>query len=138
MSLGSQTQIVDGQRNTFPSSWAYNPTHYGAQTTGVPNVSPSMPPFIGASNGAGSSIGAGMEGVGGYGTAGNNLLATQVASENPHNLKVSPVWWAVIAGLLGLAMLQGVSWRKTTLAEGFEEKGHAAGAHESASESAAA
>lgn len=134
MSLGSQTQVVDGQRNIFPSSYAYSPTQYGPQTTGVPQVSPTMPPFIGAANGAGSSLGA-MEGVGGYGTAGNNAQVTQVASEHPHNLKVSPVWWAVASLVVGLSLLRAVHWRRTTL-EGIEERGNVGPVREAASEQA--
>lgn len=132
MSLGSQSDVVNGQRFTMPTAFQYAPNQYGPQTTGVPNVSPSMPPFIGAANGAGSSLGAGMEGVGGYGTAGNNALVTATAANNPHSLVVSPVWWAVGALLLGLVLLKGVHWRKTTLA-GFEERGEAGPASESAS-----
>jgi hypothetical protein len=133
MSLGSGTQVVDGQRNLFPPLAAFSPTQYGPQSTGVPQVSPTMPPFIGAANGSGSALGAGMEGVGGYGTAGNNALTTQIAAENPHNLKVSPTWWAVGALVVGLALLKGVHWRSL---EGVEERGHVAGAHESVSEAA--
>lgn len=132
MSLGSSTQVVDGQRFTFPSAFAYAPTQYGPQTTGVPQVSPTMPPFIGTANGGGTSA-AGMEGVGGYGTAGNNAQVTAVAAANPHNLKVSPVWWAVGALVVGLTLLNVVHWR--TL-EGVDESGHLGPAHESASESA--
>ena len=60
MALGSQTQVVDGQRNIFPTSAQFYPTQYGPQTTGVPQVSPTMPPYIGAANGAGSSMGCGL------------------------------------------------------------------------------
>jgi hypothetical protein len=136
MSLGQGTQVVDGQRNLFPTWAAFNPTGYGPQTTGVPQVSPTMPPFIGASNtGAGMGMAAGMEGVGGYGTAANNTLATAIAGNNPHNYKVSPVWWAIIALVVGLVLLKGVHWRETTL-EGFDERGHVGDAHEAASEAA--
>jgi hypothetical protein len=136
MALGSDTGVVNGQRFTFPTWDSYSPTGFGPQTTGVPQVSPTMPPFIGASNtGAGGGMAAGMEGVGGYGTAANNTLTTAVAGSNPHNWKVSPVWWAVIALIVGLVLLKGVHWRETTL-EGFEEHGHAGGAHEEASEAA--
>jgi hypothetical protein len=137
MSLGSDSQLVNGQLLSFPTWAAYNPTAYGPQTTGVPQVSPTMPPFIGAANtGAGAGMAAGMEGVGGYGTATNNTLATSVANANPHNLKVSPVWWAVIALVVGLVLLKGVHWRSTTL-EGFDERGHAGPVGESASEDVA-
>jgi hypothetical protein len=86
--LGSQTDVILGQRFTQPTQAQYNPMRYGPQTTGVPQVSPSMPPFMGASNGAGSSLGV-QEGVNGYGTAGNNALVTQIAAEHPHHMKVS-------------------------------------------------
>lgn len=135
MSLGSNTQVIDGQRNTFPSSYAFQPTQYGPQTTGVPQVSPTMPPFLGAASGAGSSTGAGMEGVAGYGTAGNNALVTQIANGHPFNLKVSPTLWAVLVLIVGLVALQAVHWRKTTL-EGVSESGHVGEAREAASESA--
>lgn len=131
--FGPQTGLVDGQRNVFPSHYQYAPQSYGPQTTGVPNVSPTMPPFIGAANSAGSSLGAGMEGVGGYGTSGNNALVTQIAADNPHNLKVSPVWWAVAALLVGLVLLKGVHWR--SLEEGGEHV-TLLGVKENASESA--
>lgn len=135
MSLGSNTQVIDGQRNIFPSAYQYAPTQYGPQTTGVPQVSPTMPPYIGAANGGGSTLGAGMEGVGGYGTAGNNATATALANANPHNLKVSPVWWAVGALVLGLLALRGTAWRRTTL-EGIDEQGRVGPIRESASEEA--
>ncbi len=134
MGLGPQTQVIDGQRNIFPTHAQFAPTQYGPQTTGVPQVSPTMPPFICAANGGGSSLGA-MEGVGGYGTAGNNALMTQVANEHPYSLKVSPVWWAVGALVIGLSLLRAVHWRKTTL-EGFEERGQVGGVREAASEQA--
>lgn len=118
LQFGPDTIAVAGQRNTVPTSYAYAPTSYGVQTTGVPQVSPQQPPFIGQGNGGGASLG--VEGVGGYGTAGNNAVMTATAARNPHSLKVSPVWWAVIFLIVGLLMLNGVSWRKTTL-ESAEE-----------------
>lgn len=136
MSLGQGTQVVDGQRNQFPTSYAYSPTGYGPSTTGVPQVSPTMPPFIGASNtGSGAGMAAGMEGVGGYGTAANNTLTAAIAGANPHSPKVSPVWWAVIALVVGLVLLKGIHWRETTL-EGFDENGHVGPAREGAHEEA--
>lgn len=112
MQLGYATQVVDGQRNSFPTSWAYHPTQYGPQTTGVPQVSPTMPPFLGANASTGGMSGSpGADGVGGYGTAGNNQLVTQIAAQNPHNLKVSPVWWTVGALVGGLILLKVVHWR---------------------------
>jgi hypothetical protein len=136
MSLGPLTQVVDGQRNTFPAGYQFFPQGYGPQTTGVPQVSPTMPPFIGAQNTAGGGGGGawGSEGVGGYGTAGNNAVVTQIAAGNPHSLKASPLWWAIGFLIIGLLLLKGIHWRETTL-EGFEERGHAGPASESASES---
>lgn len=134
MSLGSQTQVVDGQRNVFPTAFQWAPQSWGPQTTGVPNVSPTMPPFISAANTAGGQGAAfGLEGVGGYGTAGNNATVTAVANANPFNLKVSPVVWAIAFLLVGLFLLKGVHWRETTL-EGLEERAHVGPAHEEASE----
>lgn len=135
MSNGPGTKTVDGQRNLFPGVAAFNPPSYGHQTTGVPQVSPTMPPFIGSGSGGGVGPGSGLEGVDGYGTAANNTLTTKIAAENPHNLKVSPVWWAVAALLIGLGLLHAVQWRKTTL-QGVDESGHVGAARESASESA--
>lgn len=136
MSLGQGTQVVDGQRNLFPTSFAYNPSSYGAQTTGLPQVSPTMPPFIGAANGGGSALaqGAGAEGVGGYGTAGNNSTAAATANAHPHNLKVSPVWWAIGSLVIGLVLLNAVHWRKTTL-ESFDAHGNVGAARADAGES---
>jgi hypothetical protein len=134
VSLGSNTQVVDGQRNLFPTGYAYTPQGYGPQTTGVPNVSPTMPPYISAPGTSSSSTG--LEGVGGYGTAANNTLATAVASQNPFNLKVSPVLWAVGLLLIGLVLLKGIHWRETTL-EGFSEQGHVGPASERAEEAVA-
>lgn len=111
MSLGANTAVVDGQRNLFPSLSAYVPLVYGQQTTGVPQVSPTMPPFLGAANGAGASMGV-NDNVGGYGTAGNNAMVTQIAAEHPHSLKVSPVWWAIGSLVVGLVLLRAVHWRK--------------------------
>lgn len=135
MSLGSQTQVVDGQRNTFPTTYQWVPQGYGPQTTGVPQVSPTMPPFIGAANSGGQGAAFGLEGVGGYGTAANNTATTAIAGANPWNAKVSPVLWAVGFLIIGLMLLKGINWRETTL-EGFEERGHAGPVKESAEESA--
>lgn len=135
MSLGQGTQVIDGQRNLFPTVASYAPTGYGPQTTGVPNVSPTMPPFIGAANSGSGQSGAafGMEGIGGYGTAGNNSTVAAVAGANPFNLKVSPLWWAVIFLLAGLMLLKGINWRETTL-EHASESGSAGPVSERAEE----
>lgn len=136
MSLGSQTQVVDGQRNTFPTAFQYQPNAWGPETTGVPQVSPTMPPFISSYNSGGASGAAfGLEGVGGYGTAGNNNAVAGVAGSHPWNPKVSPLPWAIVFLILGLVLLKGIHWRETTL-EGFEEHGHLGEARERAEESA--
>jgi len=129
--LGSQTIVTNGQRFDTPTLFQFAPASYGQQTTGVPNVSPQVPPFVGGGGMVGSS---GVENIGGYGTAGNNAQVTAIASAHPYSLKVSPVWWAVILLLGSLILLKGIHWRETTL-EGFEERGHAGPARESAEES---
>lgn len=134
MSLGQGTAVIDGQRNTFPTSYAYAPSGFGPQTTGVPLVSPSMPPFLGGGAGSGSGPGGALEGVGGYGTAGNNQTVTAIANQNPFNLKVSPVLWAVGLLVIGTLLINGIHWRRVTL-EGAEEHGHIGDVQESASES---
>lgn len=111
MPLGPDTFAVNYSRFAGPTDAAYRPPSFGQQTTGVPQVSPSMPPFLGGQ--ASSSGGAITEGVGGYGTAGNNNLVTTLANQHPHNMRVSPVWWAVGGLVLGLAVLQGTAWRRT-------------------------
>lgn len=127
MGLGSQSVVVNGQRVDTPSSFQFNPTQYGPQTSGVPQVSPTMPPYLG---GAPVSASGAVEGVNGYGTAGNNLQATAIASAHPYSLKVSPVWWALGSLFVGLALLNAIHWRKTIL-EG-SESAHAGPARESA------
>lgn len=119
MSLGADTNVVNGQRFTFPSTAAYSPMAYGPQTSGVPNVSPTMPPFIGG--GQGPTSGLGFEGVGGYGTAGNNQFTTAVAASKPFDMRLSPVLWVVIFLLGSLILLKAIHWRETTLG-GFAEK----------------
>jgi hypothetical protein len=131
--LGADTAVINGQRFTFPTAASYNPPNWGPTTSGVPIVTPSMPPFAGG--GAGSVAGAGAEGVGGYGTAANNTAVTSVANQNPHNYKVSPVWWAIGALLIGLFLLRHVHWRESIL-EGAREEVHVGTAREEASEEA--
>lgn len=131
MALGADTGVVNGQRFTFPTAAGYNPISWGPQTTGVPQISPSMPPFIGGTSGVGGNAVA--EGVGGYGTAPNNTTVAGLANANPWNTKVSPVWWAIILLLVGLMLLKAVSWRETTL-EGAEEHAHVGPVSEAASE----
>jgi hypothetical protein len=124
---GPDSQAVNGQLLSFPTSASYTPTSYGPQTVGVPNVTPSYPPFLG---GAVQSA-PGAESVGGYGTAGQNQMATAYAANNPWSLKASPVLWAVGGLVLSLICLKAVHWRET-LIEG-SESGSAGPAHEEAS-----
>lgn len=115
--LGPGTQVIDGQRFALPQGSAFFPTAFGPQTTGVPQVSPTMPPFLG-----GSSSGGGLSAVGGYGTADNNSMVTSIAAMHPFNWKVSPVLWAVIGLVVSLLLIQKIHWRKTIL-EGEERVG---------------
>jgi hypothetical protein len=130
MDLGSQTIVVNGQRFNQPTWSQYSPMGYGPQTTGVPQVSPTMPPYIGASN-TGGALGAGATNVGGYGTADNNSTVTAIAAANPFNARVSPLWWAIGLLILGLLLLNGVHWRKVTLG-GAEEHAHVGSVEEHA------
>lgn len=129
MSLGADTVVVNGQRFTTPTWDSYAPTGYGPSTTGVPQVSPSMPPYLGGSPTNNSML----EQVGGYGTAGNNALAASVAQANPWSPRHSPVIFAVVGLLLAIFLLRHVHWRDTIL-EGAREEGELGplreGAHE--------
>jgi hypothetical protein len=128
--LGQGTVIVDGQRTTAPPMAAFVPPSYGIQTTGVPNVSPIVPPYASGTTGGvqGSAGAVAFNSVNGYGTADNNAAQAAQAAANPHSLRVSPVWWAVGALVGGVLLLQAVSWRDT-----IEEHAHVGPAHESAS-----
>jgi hypothetical protein len=133
--LGQGTFVVDGQRTTLPPAAAFVPPSFGPQTSGVPNVTPSIPPMMGGTfGGATAQSGSmGYGAVGGYGTADNNALVTSIAAANPHSLTASPLWWAVGFLLGGVLLLQFVSFRETV-----DEHGHAGPLKESAAESAAA
>jgi hypothetical protein len=113
---GPDSMAVNGQLVQFPTSDSWTPRGYGQQTVGVPNVSPSIPPFMGAASGV---SGGAAESVGGYGTAGANQLATIQAANHPWSLKASPVLWAVGGLLISLCLLKSVHWRDTML-EGDE------------------
>jgi len=134
VSLGPNTLAENGSRFTVPTWSSYAPTGYGQQTVGVPQVSPTMPPFMGAATS--STPGGSISGVGGYGTADNNTLTTAVANANPYSLSVSPVWWAVLLLVVGLLLLKGVHWRDTILSG--TERANAGPLTESASASAGA
>lgn len=131
--LGQGTVVVDGQRTTAPPSAAFVPTSFGLQTSGVPNVSPIVPPYAsGTTGGSSSSTGAvGVNSVNGYGTADNNALTTSLAAAHPWSPKVSPVVWALVALIGGVLLLGAVSWHETV-----EESASAGKAHERAGESA--
>lgn len=109
MSLDPTTTVVNGQRFTAPTRNQYMPTGYGPSTTGVPQVSPSMPPFLGGSPTNNSM----MEQVGGYGTAGNNALMAATAAANPWSPRLSPVLPAIIGLLLAIVLLKKIHWRET-------------------------
>ncbi len=110
MALGPSTGVVNGQRFTFPTSAAYGPVGYGPQTAGVPQISPTMPPFIGGGGGA----------SGGLGTAdAANTTNSIAAGMAPWNWKVSPVIWAVVGLVLSIWLIQKIHWRETML-EGAE------------------
>ena len=125
--LGPGTQVIDGQRFALPQGSAFFPTAFGPQTTGVPQVSPTMPPFLGGSSSGSGSLAA----VNGYGTADNNSMVTSIAAMHPFNWKVSPVLWAVIGLVVSILLIQKIHWRKTIL-EGEERIG-IGGAREEAS-----
>lgn len=119
--LGSNTAVVDGQRVTLPPLAAYAPQSYGPQTTGVPVVSPTIPPYMGAGSfgGVGGSAGGvGYQSVNGYGTADNNSAMTADAAAHPFSPKSSPVVWAVGALVVGLLALQAINWHETVEAGG--------------------
>lgn len=128
MALGSDTAVVNGQRFTFPTTASYNPMAWGPQTTGVPNVTPTQPPFLGGvpSGTLGGTYGT----VGGYGTAQNNTLNASIANAHPFNLRVSPVLWAVVGLVVALLLLKAIHWRDTIVEEHavlgpLEERGEA-------------
>lgn len=133
MALGPDTQAVNDQLLPFPSHYAWNPQGYGPTTTGVPNVTPAYPPYMGGP-GTPTSTAPGSESVGGYGTAGNNNLVAMQGNAHPWSFKVSPTPWVVL-GLVGsLLLLKKVHWRETMLESGDERLGLGP-AKENASES---
>lgn len=113
--LGPDTVAVNDQLLAFPSHYAYNPQGFGPQTRGVPNITPSYPPFFGAATGTAP----GAESVGGYGTAGGNGMAASIANAHPWNPRVSATPWVVGGLIASLLLLKAVHWRETIL-EGRE------------------
>lgn len=127
MAFGPESTVVNGQLLALPQSYQYAPAGYGPQTVGVPQVSPSYPPFLGAPMGQT----AGASAVGGYGTADNNTLAASVANKHPFNLKGSATIWAVGGLVVSLVLLKAIHWRET-----LEEAGAVGPFHEGAHEAA--
>lgn len=129
MPVGPNTLVVDGQRFAVPTQNAYNPVGYGQLVNLTPISQLNQPPMVGVGGGNSGGGALGADVVGGYGTAGNNALATIKANANPWSLRESPVIWAVLLLLIGLFGLTAIHWRKTTLA-GIGESGHVEGANE--------
>lgn len=134
MSFGPDSKLVNGQLLAFPVAADYQPISYGPQTTGVPNVSPSYPPYM-AATGSPMGTAPGAVHVGGYGTADNNSAATQAAASSPWSLRKSPTLWAIGGLVISLVLLKTVHWRDTVL-EGANEGIHLGPLHESAAEAA--
>jgi hypothetical protein len=113
MATGAESVVVNGQLIAQPQLYQYQPQGFGPQTVGVPNISPSYPPFLGGNGGNQAMLNSGSaSNVGGYGTAGNNDMATQAANGSPFNPRVSPLPWAIAALLIGLAGLHFFHWRE--------------------------
>lgn len=131
--LGANTAVVDGQRVTLPPPAAWAPVTFGVQTSGVPVVSPTVPPVIGGTSAgvANSSGGHAYNSVGEYGTADNNAVQAQQAAAHPFSPRASAVPWALVFLVGGLALLQFVNWHET-----LDESGSVGKVHERASESA--
>ena|SRR5690348_18495204 len=110
--LGPGNAVIDGQRFALPTRYAYNPQGYGPQTTGVPNVSPTIPPTF-ASMAATNAGGGYYATPGAYGTADSNAALTQAATAEPFSLKHSPVLWAVILLLVSIFLLGKIHWSPT-------------------------
>lgn len=117
MATGAESVVVNGQLIGQPQLYQYQPQGFGPQTVGVPNVSPSYPPFLGGGNQAMLNSGSASN-VGGYGTAGNNGLAAMAANGSPFSPRVSPLPWAIAALLIGLAGLHYFHWREVVEAKG--------------------
>lgn len=120
--MGPETVGVNSQRFSVPTLSAYNPSSWGPQTNSVPQVSPTMPPFLGGSAG----------GVAGAGTSSDMANGTNaaLAAAHPFNWKVSPVLWAVVGLVVVLVLLQKIHWRKTIISG--TERAEAGPARESA------
>jgi len=125
--LGEGTAVVNGSMRQIVPSAAYVPSSFGVQTTGVPNVTPIIPPYASATGGPTGSPASGYASVNGYGTAENNGMQTSIAASHPHSWKASPTWWAIGALVIGLSLLGAVSWHETVESEGGHVKADAGG-----------
>lgn len=126
--LGADTVVIAGQRFAVPTKAAYNPYGFGQLVQPQPIQNVNYPPMVGS--GSSGSVAGGTEQVGGYGTAGQNITATQQAAQMPFGLRESPLWWAMIAAVIGIAGLTIIHWRKTVI--GGSEAAHVGPAEERA------
>lgn len=117
MALGPQTRVVDGQRFSGPTATDYAPVGFGQLVQPQPISNVNFPPMVTGSPSGSSAM---TESVGGYGTAGQNVIATAQAAAHPFGLRESPLWWAIIGLIVSIVGLSVVHWRKTTLAGGRE------------------
>ena len=131
------TVPVNGARFSLPTTDAFNPLNYMQQSSTVPFTGPSLPPTM-LSGSAAPNLGAGSgltEAVGGYGTAANNGVVSAIAARNPTNVKVSPVIWVLVFGLVGIFGLKWLMWPKNKSIESGSESVRVANAEEAAKES---
>lgn len=95
MSLGPQTQVVNGQLITSPSRSSYAPTTYGRVNATVPITSQySVPPSVAAGQMAAPVVAA----------------QTAAAGANPWSFTSSPVLMAIIFLAVGLVGLHAIHW----------------------------
>ena len=113
MALGPQTRVIDGQRFSGPTQTDYSPVGFGQLVQPQPISNVNFPPMV---TGSPSGQSAMTESIGGYGTAGQNVIATAQAAANPWGFRESPLWWAIIGLVVSIVGLSVIHWRKTTLA----------------------
>lgn len=123
MTTGAESLVVNGQLIPQPQLYQFQPQGFGPQTVGVPNISPSYPPFLGMGGNQAMLNSGAQSNVGGYGTADNNGMMTANAAGSPFNLRVSPLPWAIAALLIGLAGLHFFHWREVVDAQAGPFKG---------------
>lgn len=92
------TDVVAGQRVSLRWLDAYQPVGWGPVTSALPNRVASVPPML-ASAGIGTA------------TDGGNSAAAAEAVASPWSWSKSPLPWAIVAVVLGLAILHFVHWR---------------------------